>query len=345
MTSPAFAVYGHIPHGLADVPPGSRQYSPLIPGSADWAGLAPAHCAAIIVHAPASTVERHAVIAQALRALAAGGTLIVLAANDKGGTRLADELAAFGCSVEAHSKAHHRIVSTTRPAMLTGLDEALAGGEPRLLPELGLWSQPGLFNWDRIDPGSQVLLDHLPLLRGRGADLGCGFGVLARAVMAHGHCLQMTLIDSDQRALAMAKRNLPSLGVTALWADVRTSKALPTSLDFVVMNPPFHDGGVEDRALGITFIQKAAAMLRPGGVLWMTANRHLPYEAVLAPLFQTVEQVTQAKGFKITSAQKAPFSAKAQKSPDDKAFGSKAEFTQFAAKLDKGTVRKPKNRK
>jgi 16S rRNA (guanine1207-N2)-methyltransferase len=340
----SYAVYGHIPAGLADVPAGARQYSPLMPGAADWADIAPASCAGVIVHAPASTLERHAVIARAVKALAPGAPLTVMAANDKGGTRLADDLTGFGCTIEAHSKRHHRIITTMCPAHPTGLDVAIAAGEPRLLPELGMWSQPGLFNWDRIDPGSQVLLDHLPQLKGRGADLGCGFGVLARAVMAQGQCLQMTLIDLDRRALAMAKLNLPSLGVTALWADVRTSKALPTALDFVVMNPPFHDGGIEDRALGVTFIQKAATMLRPGGVLWMTANRHLPYEAVLAPLFQTVEQITQAKGFKIYSAQKAPFSAKAGKSPADKAFGSKAEFTQFAAKLDKGTVRKPKGR-
>ena len=32
-------------------------------------------------------------------------------------------------------------------------------------------------------------------------------------------------------------------------------------LDFVVMNPPFHDGGTEDRSLGEAFIRRAAAVL------------------------------------------------------------------------------------
>ena len=59
------------------------------------------------------------------------------------------------------------------------------------------------------------------------------------------------------------------------------------SLDFVVMNPPFHDGGAEDRLLGQTFIRQAAIMLRRGGLLWVVANRHLPYEAVLGELFRT----------------------------------------------------------
>ena len=51
------------------------------------------------------------------------------------------------------------------------------------------------------------------------------------------------------------------------------------------MNPPFHDGGTEDRALGQGFIRRAAEVLRPGGTCWLIANRHLPYEGVLTPLF------------------------------------------------------------
>ncbi len=311
MPNPIHAIYGYIPRDLTEVASGSVQTSPLVPGAVALADLAPASCASFVLHAPASTIERRHVMALALRALAPGGALTVLAAKDKGGTRLSNELEAFGCAVTESHKRHHRIITTSRPAQLTGLDEAIAAGLPRQLPGLGLWSQPGLFNWDRIDPGSQLLLDHLPPLSGRGADLGCGLGVLARAVMAGGLCRAMTLIDIDGRALALARFNVPGDAVTTLWTDVRSASNLPTGLDFVVTNPPFHDGGEEDRALGQAFIQKAATMLRPGGVLWLTANRHLPYEATLVPLFATVDQVAQAKGFKIYSAQKETMIAKA----------------------------------
>ena len=46
-------------------------------------------------------------------------------------------------------------------------------------------------------------------------------------------------------------------------------------LDFVVMNPPFHDGGAEDKALGVAFIEAAARMLARRGACWLVANRHL----------------------------------------------------------------------
>ena len=55
------------------------------------------------------------------------------------------------------------------------------------------------------------------------------------------------------------------------------------------MNPPFHDGGTEDQALGQAFIRRAAEALRPGGTLWLVANRHLPYEATLSAAFKTVD--------------------------------------------------------
>lgn len=315
MTSPQHAVYGLVPSGLADIASDAVQCSPRVPGARVLADFEPHSLASLVLHAPPNTVERRAVVAMGLRALAPGGGLTVLAANTKGGTRLRAELEAFGCTVEASHKRRHQIVSTVRGADIKGLDEAIADGVPRLLEKLGLWSQPGLFNWDRIDPGSQLLLDHLPPLSGYGADLGCGIGVLARAARAHAGRPEIVLIDIDARALAMAQRNVPGDGVTTLWADVRSARTLPSGLDFVVMNPPFHDDGEDDVALGLAFIQRAAAMLKPGGVLWLTANRHLPYEGTLKPLFPTADLVAQAHGFKVYAARKAAAAAAAPVRP------------------------------
>ena len=70
------------------------------------------------------------------------------------------------------------------------------------------------------------------------------------------------------------------------------------------MNPPFHDGGAEDRSLGVAFIQNAAQALRRGGACWIVANRHLPYESALAAAFVTVEVRADAHGYKIFEARK-----------------------------------------
>jgi 16S rRNA (guanine1207-N2)-methyltransferase len=79
---------------------------------------------------------------------------------------------------------------------------------------------------------------------------------------------------------------------------------VPGSLDFVVMNPPFHDGGTEDQALGRTFIARAAEALRKGGTLWLVANAHLPYEAALGAAFRDVSVRVQAGGYRVFEARR-----------------------------------------
>jgi 16S rRNA (guanine1207-N2)-methyltransferase len=303
-TTPTDIVYGSPPAALAEVPHGAVQCSPQQPGATELADLADGSVASAVMLAPPGTLERRYALAQVLRVLQPGGTLIVLAPKDAGGSRLVGDLAQFGCKAESAAKAHHRICTIFRPAELTEIDEAIYEGGLQELPDTDLWSQPGIFSWDRLDPGSALLLQNLPLLQGRGVDFGCGNGMLAVAILASPEITQLTLIDNDRRALAAAELNVADERATYLWADIRSATALPTSLDFIVMNPPFHVGPDEDRSLGLTFIKKAATCLRPGGVLWLTANRHLPYEADMVLLFAEMVQVVSSNGFKVYKATK-----------------------------------------
>jgi 16S rRNA (guanine1207-N2)-methyltransferase len=301
----ADGLYGEPPADLIAGAAGEVvQCSPLIPGSASLEALADAALSGMTLLAPPGTIERRYVIASMLRVLPAGASFTVLAPKDKGGARLRKELDAFGCSVAETSKRHYRICVGQRPARPAGMAEALAAGAPQMVPELGLWSQPGVFSWNRIDPGSALLANHLPALSGRGADFGCGIGYLARAVLTSSQVTHLALIDIDRRALDAARRNVDDGRASFHWSDVLNADAVPTELDFVVTNPPFHDGGAEDQSLGQSFIERAAHALRPGGVCWLVANRHLPYEAVLAPLFATVALKIQERSYKIYAATK-----------------------------------------
>jgi 16S rRNA (guanine1207-N2)-methyltransferase len=300
------AVYGAPPLKLVDTPAGAVQTSPLSPGGEALEGLADASLDQIVILAPPGTIERRYVLAHALRALKPGGRMTALAPKAAGGSRLRSELEAFGGEVVDSPKGGHRICTLERPKTATGLEEAIADGGPRLVPELGLWSQPGVFSWNRIDPGSAALVKHLPgghhPLNGRGADFGCGIGYLAKTVLASREVTGLTLVDIDRRAVEAARRNLDDARCDFHWADVR-SLALQ-DLDFVVMNPPFHDGGDEDRSLGQAFIRKAAASLRRGKSCWLVANRHLPYEAALAEHFKTVIPKETPGGYKVFEAVK-----------------------------------------
>ena len=297
-------VYGAPAPGLVEVPPGAVQLSPLTPGSADIAGLPDAAAASAFILAPPGTRERDFVLAHALRALTPGAPLTAFAPKAKGGARLKKTLEGFGCQVAEESRRHHRFCRTVAPDEPSGLAAAIAAGAPRIVPGLGLWSQPGVFSWDRPDPGTLRLLELLPELAGRGADLGCGIGLLAQRVLASPKVTALACADLDRRAVDCAQRNLDDPRVSLVWADLRRPLAGVAELDFVVMNPPFHDGGAEDRALGLAFIHAAAAMLARRGACWLVANRHLPYEAALTGAFGNVALRGEGDGYKVFEARK-----------------------------------------
>jgi 16S rRNA (guanine1207-N2)-methyltransferase len=296
-------VYGTPPDELVSVPAGALQVSPLMPGSQALEECCPSSLGGMTVLAPPGTLERRYTIALSLKAVAPDVPFTVLAPKDKGGSRLGKELRAFGCGFTETARRHHRICAGASPGDPVGLDEAIAAGAPRLDRALGLWTQPGVFSWNRVDPGSALLMRNLPPLSGRGADFGCGIGVLAHAILASPKVEHLTMIDIDRRATALALRNVQDPRAETLWADLRSSR-MPGGLAFVVMNPPFHDGGVEDQALGRTFIRRAAEALRPGGTCWLVANRHLPYEAELKAHFRRVAPIVEAEGYKIYEAQR-----------------------------------------
>ena len=302
--TPRVAVYGFPLLDVVDVPGGALQVSPLVAESEDLADLPEGSLDEIVVQAPAGAVERRYVLALALRALKVDGRLTALALKDRGGLRLNKELTAFGCTIGESAKRHHRICVALKPANVTGLEAAIAEGAPRRLDGDGLWTQPGVFSWDRLDPGSALLLKSLQPVSGVGVDLGCGIGILSHAILASPKVTKLTLVDLDRRAIEAAKRNVADPRVAVLWADARRGADLLSGLDFVVTNPPFHDGGGEDKGLGQAFITSAAAMLRKSGVLWIVANRHLPYEAALNEHFKTVRPVADAGGFKVYEARK-----------------------------------------
>ncbi len=293
-------VYGAPPSELASVPPDAAQFSPLVPGAERLEDYE-RRLASLVMFAPPGTIERRYALALALKALKPGSRLVVMAPIRKGGSRLPAELEGFGLSVASGPRRHHRVCEAVVPEALAGVEAAIAEGAPRIVPELGLWSQPGVFADGRLDPGSALLIDLLPLLEGKGADLGAGIGMLARAVLPSPLVTSLLLVEIDRRALECAEHNVVDRRASFLWADVRTAP-LPDDLDFVVMNPPFHDGGAEDRALGQAFIRRAAGCLRRGGRAYVTANRHLPYEEVLKASFKLVRLAGEAGGYKVFEA-------------------------------------------
>lgn len=302
--TPPVLFYGHPPPALLMEPPGAVQASPFEPGGVDLSEPPATPFASALIMAPPGRLERDWVLARTLEILPQGAKIIALAPRDRGGARIAETLRGFGCEVTDEPRRKHRICRTRRPPEPVGLEAALKAGALRLDPRLGLWTQPGVFSWDRPDAGTALLLDVLPALAGRGADLGCGLGVLALRALQSDQVTSLELWDIDRRALTCARRNVQDPRALFRHGDVRRLADVAADLDFVVMNPPFHDGGREDRALGVAFIEAAARRLKAGGACWLTANRHLPYESALASAFRQVRLAAETSAFKVYEARR-----------------------------------------
>lgn len=245
-------------------------------------------------------------IARAFQQTAPGGTVAIDGAKTDGIESINKALKERFGGVETISKAHGKLIWTQRPDTLPQLDHWIS--EPRQVD--GFWTSAGVFSADGIDAGSALLIKHLPKLKGRGVDLGAGWGFLAHHVLTSADVVALDLIEADHAALEMARRNIDDPRATFHWADVMTHQG---QYDFVVSNPPFHTSRKAEPAIGQGFISKAAHLLAPKGSFWMVANKNLPYEAVLGDHFAQIDVVAQTGGFKVISASRAIRSKAAQK--------------------------------
>jgi 16S rRNA (guanine1207-N2)-methyltransferase len=265
----------------------------------------------VLVLPPRQREEVQALLARALRRATPGGVVLAASTNTEGARSHEADLAALSPLAGSVSKNKARVFWTiVGDRVDTALADAWAGLDaPRPVADSGLFSRPGLFAWDRIDAGSALLAQHLPPdLTGRAADLGAGVGYLSAELLAR--CPGITALDlyeAEARALDLARINLrretppPAFPPLAFhWHDV--TAGLPGRYEVIVSNPPFHVGRADDPGLGQGFIAAAADGLAPGGQLWLVANRHLPYEGLLASRFAGHRCVADQDGYKILHA-------------------------------------------
>lgn len=266
----------------------------------------------VLLLPPRQRDEARALFAHALQHVAPGGVVLAAMPNAEGAKSGEADLAKLAGAVQHLSKHKCRVFWSSPDTSV--LDRALladwlALDAPRDIAD-GYVSRPGLFAWDRVDRASALLAEHLPEdLHGRVADLGAGYGYLSTQLIAR--CPRVEAIDlyeAEARALEPARINLAraqhecgrEVAVAVHWHDV--TRGLAQRYDAIVSNPPFHQGRADLPELGRAFIVSAAEALVPDGRLLIVANRHLPYEAVLASRFHDVRTRVVREGFKVIEA-------------------------------------------
>ncbi len=247
--------------------------------------------------------ENFANVARGWELLENGGMLAIAGANDDGAASLEKHVGKAFDGFESLSKFHSRVFwfskGEKRPPDYW---QALT----RLRPTEGGWlSRPGIFSWDKIDAGSALLAKQLPRdLSGHVADFGCGWGYLAREVMARSPgIVKIDLIDAEHLALDAARANVGDPRASFHWLDL-TREPAPATFDAIICNPPFHTGRASTPSLGQNVLEAASRALKPGGHLYAVANRGLPYEPLLKQHFASFETLADNNKFKVTLARR-----------------------------------------
>lgn len=167
-----------------------------------------------------------------------------------------------------------------------------------------IYSKPGVYGWDKIDQGSALLLEQLPLAfpeqtRFDGIlDLGCGYGFLT---LATAYLETHRRVASDNNAAALEciihnarERNLELEIIAGDCGD--TVKGL---FDLILCNPPFHRGFDVEADLTRRFLTAARDKLAPGGSALFVVNSFIPIEKKLIGLFRETVTLVNNKQFKV----------------------------------------------
>ena len=253
-------------------------------------------------------IESLALIAHAWLNLKPQGRLLFACSNDQGARGYLSYLKEVFPELEAESKSKCRyaLLMPNHIVHPEILQQWVQAASAQVIPQTELLGSAGIFGWNKVDRGSELLVETLPALQGVGADIGSGYGFLSHAVLSRSPGVSaIHLVEAESRALECARLNLEGFQEKCHfhWQDV-TKESIPLQLDWVVMNPPFHEGQTTNSQLGQFFIDVAARALRPGGVLYMVANKFLAYEDMLDRHFKSKTRLVEKDGFKVIHAQR-----------------------------------------
>lgn len=251
-----------------------------------------------------SRAENMANFARACRMVEVGGKVVVTGDKTEGVDSMVKALKKIVPLDGVLSKSHGKVFWLTLDAPLPTNDwEDAAAAKPN---EFGFVTSPGMFSPHKIDKGSELLATYFDKsVKGSVADIGAGWGFLAQRALAQCETiLSLDLFEAEHSAIEAAKLNVTDPRASFHWSDVTTLAKPSEGYQTVIANPPFHQGRAAEPAIGISFIETAARIMRPSGQLLMVANRQLPYEPALDAHFKHWEFLFTDKNFKIVRARR-----------------------------------------
>jgi 16S rRNA (guanine1207-N2)-methyltransferase len=169
---------------------------------------------------------------------------------------------------------------------------------------IDLFSKPGIFGWDRLDPGSVLLVEAFSKLKPNTEtvlDLGCGYGLLSVAALKL-QPKRLVATDNNAAALEACTLNIQnSVPIGCEWQVVPTHAGLQIheEFDLVLCNPPFHQGFAVEGDLIQLFLEQTKRLLTQKGQALFVVNSFIPVPAKASPLFSTIELISDDGRYRV----------------------------------------------
>jgi len=171
-----------------------------------------------------------------------------------------------------------------------------------------------VFSKSAVDKGTDLLIDTVVKdIRKRGAgrderllDLGCGWGVVGIVMKAVFTLFDVTMVDVNSRAVALAKENAginPKKPDKIVQSDVLSSLGDDELFDIVMTNPPVRAG----KKVVFSFYEQAFAHMNEGGSIYVVLQRKQGAESTfkkLSELFGNCETLSIEGGYRVMKSVK-----------------------------------------
>ncbi|MCC5855712.1 MAG: class I SAM-dependent methyltransferase [Idiomarina sp.] len=242
--------------------------------------------------------------AQLAATLEVGTPIYLVGENDAGiKSWVKKAIPQFAPFVKLTSGNHCQLLSTSLEAPATFSIEDYLTRETLVCPEGDIESQflPGVFGHGRLDKGTELLLAHMPAsVRGDILDFGCGSGVISHWLSRHRQPRSLTAVDISTLAKIATERSLAELTVPHKVVLSDGLQQVTGSYDWLITNPPFHQGKQHNYEMTRRFIVEAKGYLKPRGRLLMVANSFLPWPEFLKEHFRNTEVLVETRQYRVT---------------------------------------------
>ena len=156
----------------------------------------------------------------------------------------------------------------------------------------------GVFSKKMVDFGSQLLLKCLEVNQGETVlDVGCGYGPLGLS-LAKAYGVQATMVDINNRALGLARKNAERNKVEATIFQSNIYEQVKGKFDHVISNPPIRAG----KQVVHEIIEKSKDFLGIGGDLTIVIQKKQgapSAKSKMEDVFGNCEIVKKDKGYYI----------------------------------------------